>query len=345
MSVLDDTVSGLERFLSKVWEGDVSVGGVSMASAGARRRNVLFEATAPDGSRVAAVATIIPTAGMQLMDIEVEASNLRLARAAGVPAPGVLAVCTDPAFVGGPFFVTERVEGETVPRRVLRLIDAHSGLGADLARQCGAAFARLHAVPVERAHPSLVGPGDRTPAAAALAQVERSLAALLQPSPVFELAFRWLARSQPSVGRGPVVIHSDFRNGNMIVGQDGLRAVLDWEGCHLGDAMADVSWMCVRMWRFGRDELEVGGFGHRTDLRAGYEEAGGRWDEDSFHWWKTLGTLRWGMGLAGQARAHLDGSFRSIVMAASGRRVAELEYDALMLLGAAYRGASVTSKP
>ena len=63
-----------------------------------------------------------------------------------------------------------------------------------------------------------------------------------------------------------------------------------------------------------------------------HEAAGGHWDEASFHWWKTLGTLRWGMGLAGQAAAHLSGSVRSIVMAASGRRVAELEYDTLMLL-------------
>jgi hypothetical protein len=45
-----------------------------------------------------------------------------------------------------------------------------------------------------------------------------------------------------------------------------------------------------------------------------------------------MSTLKWGLGLAGQAAAHLDGSVPSIVMAASGRRVAELEYDLLMLL-------------
>ena len=26
------------------------------------------------------------------------------------------------------------------------------------------------------------------------------------------------------------IVHSDVRNGNLIVGEDGLRAVLDWEG-------------------------------------------------------------------------------------------------------------------
>jgi hypothetical protein len=90
--------------------------------------------------------------------------------------------------------------------------------------------------------------------------------------------------------------------------------------------------MCVRMWRFRNDTLEVGGFAGRDDLRAGYEAPGGTWDEASFFWWKLYSTLRWGLGLAGQGRAHLDGTFSSIVMAGSGRRVGELEYDCLMLL-------------
>ena len=77
-------------------------------------------------------------------------------------------------------------------------------------------------------------------------------------------------------------------------------------------------------------------FATRKDLREGYEAAGGTWSEPSFLWWKTYGTLRWGVGLAGQAAAHIDGSVPSIVMAASGRRVAELEYDTLMLLRPAF---------
>ncbi len=55
-------------------------------------------------------------------------------------------------------------------------------------------------------------------------------------------------------------------------------------------------------------------------------------DVERFQWWKVLGTLRWGLGLAGQAAAHLDGRFSTVVMAASGRRVPELEWDLLMLL-------------
>lgn len=326
---------GLAAFLSEEWRSEVSVENVGVASAGARRRNVLFDARR-GSETLQLVATIIPTRAVQIMEIGVEASALRLAESAGMPVPHVHAVCEDPAFVGGPFFVTTRVEGETIPRRILRAVEATPELGPSLARQCGEALARLHAVDPARAHPDLARPGDRAPAEFALQTLEPQLAALLQPSPAFALAFRWLERNRPPPPPRNSVLHGDFRNGNIIVGPDGLRAALDWEICRIGDPMEDLGWLCQRMWRFRNDDREVGGFGSRADLREGYEAAGGEWSAESFHWWKTIGTLRWGLGLAGQAAAHLSGAFRSIVMAGSGRRVAELEYDTLMLLRGAY---------
>ena len=128
------------------------------------------------------------------------------------------------------------------------------------------------------------------------------------------------------------MVHGDVRNGNLIIDGDGLAAVLDWEVTKIGDPMEDLAWPCLRTWRFGHDDLEVGGFGHRQIMIDAYQQAGGLFDGQAFHWWKVLGTMRWGIGLAGQARAHLDRSFSNIVMAASGRRVAELEYDLLCLL-------------
>ena len=335
MSLLDDTRKGLAEFLSAEWNASVEVENLRIASAGARRRNVLFDARRGD-EVLALVATITPTRAMQVMETTVEASLLRLAEESGMPVPHVHAVCDDDQFVGGPFFVTSRVEGETIPRRVLRLLESRPGLGEKLARQCGEALARLHSVDVARAPDQLARPGREAPAVFALRTLEPQLRGLLQPSAPFELAFRWLARNLPPAPERICVVHGDFRNGNLIVGEDGLRAALDWEVCRIGDPMEDLGWLCQRMWRFRNDALEVGGFGRREDLAAGYREAGGSFSAASFHWWKTIATLRWGIGLAGQAAAHLDGSVPSIVMAASGRRVAELEYDTLMLLRSAY---------
>ena len=68
-------------------------------------------------------------------------------------------------------------------------------------------------------------------------------------------------------------------------------------------------------------------------LRDAYEGAGGAWRDDAFRWWTVARTVWWGLGLAQQAQAFLDGLSRSIVLAASGRRVVELEYDLLTLIG------------
>jgi aminoglycoside phosphotransferase (APT) family kinase protein len=335
VSALDRTVQGLEKFLSERWGTAVKVENVTQASAGARRRNLLFNACR-DGERVALCATIIPVSAMQIMPIEVEASNIALAHRHGVPAPAVHGVSSDPAYLGGPFFLTSRIEGESIPRRILRLVESSPGLGPRIGRQCGAALARLHAIDLSEVHDSLHrSAGGESPVALAVRSVEQQIAALLQPSPAFSLAFHWLDRHRPQHAR-VAFTHCDFRNGNMIVGPDGLRAALDWEVARLSDPMEDLAWLCVRMWRFRSDRLEVGGFATRDDLRRGYTEAGGHWDQASFHWWKVYCTLRWGLGLARQAAQHLDGSVPSIVMAGSGRRVSELEYDTLMLLRGEY---------
>ena len=109
--------------------------------------------------------------------------------------------------------------------------------------------------------------------------------------------------------------------------------MLDWEGTLAsGDPMQDLAWPSLRMWRFRNDTKEIGGFAGREPYIAGYEAAGGTFDADRFHWWKVEGTLRWAVGLAGQTMGFLEGRVPSIVMAASGRRVPELEWDLLMLI-------------
>ncbi len=154
---------------------------------------------------------------------------------------------------------------------------------------------------------------------------------LLQPRPAIALRMRW--RHLPGPPRQRTIVHTDVRDGNVIVGPDGLRVVLDWEGGkRQGDPMEDVAWPSLRMWRFHKRRPLNRGFAGRTPFVAGYEGAGGAFDVERFHCWKALGTLRWALGLAGQAAAHLDGRFESIVMAASGRRVPELEWDLLMLI-------------
>jgi aminoglycoside phosphotransferase (APT) family kinase protein len=320
--------TALAAWLSSEEHRDVEVHGLALASTGARRLNALFEAVSGDDRRRLAL-TMIPTAAIQLLDVTGEAGVRSVAEAAGVPVPHVHHVCADESVLGGPFFVSTAVDGETVPRRVLRLVQRH-GIGDRVVAQLGRAMAALHDVDVAEA-PAILARPD-APVAESLVALDAQLGLLLEPSPTFAYALRWLETHAPAEPDRLCILHSDIRTGNIIVGDDGLRAILDWETSRLGDRVEDLAWPCLRMWRFREDAETVGGMAGVGVLQAAYVEAGGTWDDERFRWWRLLGTVRWGLGLAGQARAHLDGSFPSIVMAGSGRRVPELEYDALLLL-------------
>jgi aminoglycoside phosphotransferase (APT) family kinase protein len=223
----------------------------------------------------------------------------------------------------------DHIHGETIPRRILR-DDAFVAARPKLAAQCGRVLAAIHRVPV-------AGVPGLPPAADPLDQWRDTLDLLAQPHPAFELGLRWLAANRPTP-RPPTLVHGDFRNGNLIVGPDGLRAVLDWELAHAGDPLEDLGWLCVRAWRFGVDR-RVGGFGDVEDLVAAYEaESATTIDLDALRWWETLGTLRWGVMCIMQASVHLTGAVRSVELAAIGRRVCENEWDLLNLLPSPFGG-------
>ena len=328
----DDPGSRLAAWLSTEQGRPVEVKDLAPVSAGARRFNALFTAVTDAGAARFAV-TMIPTAAIQLLSVADEAAVRSLAEAAGVPVPHVEHVCADESVLGGPFFISTAVDGETVPRRVLRLVASVGGdLGSTIVGQLGTALARLHSVDVALAPPALTPESGNPPIAEALAQVDLGLSELLSPSPAFAFCARWLERTAPAEPDRRSIVHSDVRNGNIIIGPDGLRAILDWEGSRIGDPAEDIAWTAQRMWRFRKDHLTVGGLGSLDTLTTAYAAAGGAVDAERIRWWRVLTTVRWGLGMAGQSRSHLDGSFPSIVMAASARRMAELEFDALQLL-------------
>jgi Domain of unknown function (DUF6285)/Phosphotransferase enzyme family len=152
--------------------------------------------------------------------------------------------------------------------------------------------------------------------------------------PALELGVRWLDAHRPAAGTR-VTVHGDFRFGNLLVGPEGLRGVLDWELAHAGDPAEDIGWLCAPAWRFG-GLAEVGGFGSLDELLGAYESAGGeRMERARVHWWQVYATVKWATICALQASAHLSGITRSVELAAIGRRVCESEWDLCTLLGVA----------
>jgi len=316
--------------------GPVTIANLSRMSGGASRETWSFDAVAPDGTRFPLVLRRDPPGRPgEPGAMARETAAITAAAAAGLAVPEVLLVTSDPAAFGAAGMVMRRMPGETIARRILREPELEPGRTV-LVRQLAGFAAGLHALPA---------PAD-FPAADPLAALAGQLSEFGQPSPVFELALAELERSRP-VARQPVLVHGDFRLGNLIVGPDGLRAVLDWELTHAGDPAEDLGWLCVKAWRFGAEE-PVAGLGGRAELLAAYRAAGGAdISLAELRWWEILGTLRWGVMCVAQAEAHLSGAHRSVELAAIGRRVCEQEWDLLLLIApaAAERAARVRPRP
>ncbi|HXB48465.1 MAG TPA: phosphotransferase [Streptosporangiaceae bacterium] len=315
------------------WLGPVTIEGLTRLSGGASKQTWSFDAVGAGGARTPLILRRDPPGKPgEPGAIHREAAAISLAHDAGLPVPEMLFISDGPG-LGTAGMVMRRVDGETIPRRILRDGEYAPARGV-LVRQLGQFAARLHALDL----PDFLTEPDP------LASLREQLDSFGRPSEVFELALAELERDQPPP-RAPVLLHGDFRLGNLIVGPDGLRAVLDWELTHAGNPAEDLGWLCVKAWRFGAG-APVAGLGSREELLTTYTEAGGAdVSLEELRWWEVLGTLRWGVICLAQASAHLSGAHRSVELAAIGRRVCEQEWDLLLLLQPEAAAEAATRRP
>jgi aminoglycoside phosphotransferase (APT) family kinase protein len=299
--------------------GEVAIENLNALTGGASRTTWAFDAVGK-GRQALILRTGPPDdihAGMEL-----EASVQQRAAAAGAPVPHILAADNSPAALGNPYLICNAIAGETIVRRIHRTLD---DTGRDrLLRQCAEALAAIH-----RADPDGIGLASTEQ----LAEWRDRLDEMGDTTATFEWAFRWLAAHRPPP-TPPRLVHGDFRMGNLIVDENGLAAVLDWELVHIGEIYEDLAWFCIRAWRFGAPEaLGAGGLGSVEGFLSAYEDAARSVvDRDAFRWHLTVATLRWGVICRFQAERHLSGQTRSVELAAIGRRVSETEWDVLDLL-------------
>jgi len=257
-----------------------------------------------------------------------EAALIAAARAKGAPAPPLVHLC-DEADGLGEAHVTRRIAGETLGRKI-NSDPKFDAIRPDLARQCGEVLAKIHS-----AAPPADAQLKTADAAVELDRYEEVYRASGAERPVLELAFRHLRANLPAP-RAPVLLHGDFRNGNLIVDPEkGLAAVLDWELSHIGDPAEDLGWICVNSWRFGRPDRPVGGFGDYADLLAGYEAAGGEpIPLERVRYWQALGSLKWGVMCLTMYASWATGGSASVERPMIGRRVSETEIDLINILEA-----------
>jgi len=256
-----------------------------------------------------------------------EAMLMGAAKLALVPVPDIYYVLQDEDELGAGFIMAW-LEGETLGARIVRS-EKYEKLRSGLAAECGRLLARIHAIDLDASnlsdHLTEVSPKEF------VEQIWDKYQALETPQPMIDYTARWLLDNLPENYQA-CLVHNDFRNGNLMVSEEKVVAVLDWELAHIGDPMRDLGWICVNSWRFG-STLPVGGFGEYEDLFKAYEkESGKAINRKSVKFWEVFGSFWWSVGCLGMAEHYRHGPDQSVERPAVGRRSSECQIDCVNLL-------------
>jgi aminoglycoside phosphotransferase (APT) family kinase protein len=150
----------------------------------------------------------------------------------------------------------------------------------------------------------LPDPADR----AALVELDRWEQVLrrdqLEAYPELELAIDWLRERAPRSPR-TVLVHADFKAGNVLLEGDRIVALLDWELAHLGDPHEDLGWVTQPLRAV---EHQIAGSWESADLLRHYARVTGfEVDETSVAWWVTFSTFKTVVMQASGLRSFLEG--------------------------------------
>jgi aminoglycoside phosphotransferase (APT) family kinase protein len=301
----------LERFLD---EHGLGAGDLEVSPIGEGHSNVTY-LLRRGGSEMVLRRPPRPPLPPSAHDVLREARLLGALHDTPAPVPLVLAVCRDPAMIGCPFYVMERIEGEVIVTDIPRALDTPAERRR-ISEQLIDALVEIHAVDWRAV--GLDGFGKPT------GYLERQLRRFVglwevnktREIPAVERVGGWLAENIPSSGPATIV-HGDYRLGNTIFAAEPpsrLEAVLDWEMATIGDPLADLGYLCM-MWTESGDpsgglrEALGGvtrreGFPTRAELIGLYEQRTGR----------SMGDLRWYTTLAlWKSIVFMEGNYKRAV--------------------------------
>jgi aminoglycoside phosphotransferase (APT) family kinase protein len=315
--MIADVREALHSALSELLGREVAISEPLLLAGGASKEAWAVDA---DGERLLVRRAAASVIHRHTLSLRAELAVLEAAHEAGVKAPRPYGYIPDLA--GREAFVMERLEGETIGRRIVQkeeLTRAREALPVQMAEE----LAKIHAIPAERV--SFL-PQSR------LEQMADELEEVDEPHAAIELGLQWLRENRPPA-RPLVFTHGDYRIGNLVVGEGGLVGVLDWEFAHLDDPVRDLAFSLVRAWRFGVPEKRLGGVGEVGPYLERYNELTGLDVRPAeLDYWELAGNVAWAIGCLTQMQRHLTGQDRSVELAILGRLGVEVEYEIVNLL-------------
>jgi len=318
---LDAVRSGLESWLAgRLHPGaGPTIPDLGRTSAtGMSSETLLFEAAWNDHgtarvdrlvARVAPHAVDVPVFPNYHMDRQFDAIRL-VGELSSVPVPKVRWYEPDPAVIGTPFFIMERVDGDVPPDVMPYTFGGNWLYDADPAEQrrlqdaTVEVLAELHAI--DRAGETFgflaFDEAGATPlrrhVAHAWAWYEYAKANG-QRSPIVERGFAWLEDHWPA-SEGPAVLSwGDSRIGNVMYRDFRPVAVLDWEMAGLAPREVDLGWLIYAHRSFqdmatGYGLAGMPQFMQPDDVAARYEQASGASVRD-LDFYITYAGVQWGI--------------------------------------------------
>jgi aminoglycoside phosphotransferase (APT) family kinase protein len=282
----------LEAWARKNVAPDAEVSEASAPGNGMSSETVLFEMTAAGeheryAARLAPQPDVFPV--FPEYDIELQAKCMRLVREhTDVPAPDVRWVELDPQWLGTPFLVMRRIDGDAppdIPPYVFMgwVVDATPEQRAAMQTRTLEVLTKLHRLNPQNADLSFLARPQH--GATALQQQlghERwyyDWAREGQRYPLIERTFEWLDAHLPPEG-DTVLNWGDARVGNILYRDFAPIAVLDWEMATMGPREVDLAWM-IFLHEFFDDMAERFGmagmkdFLQRDSVIAEYEQLSG----------------------------------------------------------------------
>jgi aminoglycoside phosphotransferase (APT) family kinase protein len=212
--------------------------------------NLTYVVTPEGGADGDAVVLRRPPTGAVLATAHDMAREHRVLSALGptpVPVPRTLHLCTDPAVLGAPFYVMERVVGlhvvDDLPPGYADEPAQRTAIGEGLVD----VLADLHAVDPAGAGLADFGRPEGFMARQVRRWTQQWEATRDRDRPGLDALAARLAQTVPRTQRDGVV-HGDYRLDNCLLDPDrpgGVRAVLDWEMSTLGDPLADLGMLFV----------------------------------------------------------------------------------------------------
>ena len=221
-----------------------------------------------------------------------------LAAEPGVPVPPLVGYEEDPAVLGSPFFVAERVDG-LVPGDRPHFSEAGFVAAASpeqrrrLWESAVGALARLHAVPAARL--AFLDPASGRSGLEEEMNYWRGYTDRLEVGPgwnreMLGRGWEWLIAHRP----GDVASElswGDARIGNMVFRDFEVVALLDWDTASLAGPLADLAWW-IQMDRHSWELLP--GLGRPDELVARWEHHIGR-EAAHLHWHLVFTAFRLGV--------------------------------------------------